>query len=93
MKRTIVAALLLAGCTPATTQKLNTAVAAGQLMCATAGVYGPAVVAIVEAASGKPYLVNDRAAATVAATCALVNGIPVVPPADPAQVPAVAVKV
>lgn len=83
----------LVACTPASTQKLNTAVAAGQSFCAVATAVGPAVVALVNAADDKAVTVTGKTAAAVAAGCALVNGIPVMPPADPAQVPAVAVKV
>jgi predicted ATPase len=68
-----------------------TAVADGQLYCARATAAGPLVVALADAA-GLPFVVTGRAAADVAAACALVGAIPVVPPANPNAAPVVAVK-
>lgn len=90
------AALLLAGCangglTPQGARILNTAVADGQLFCATTAAAGPAILAIVSAIDAKAVTVTNQTAGYVAQACKLVNGIPVVPPADPAAVPAVAI--
>ncbi len=91
------AALALAACTPATQTRidaaLNTAVTGSQAFCARAAVLGPPVVALVDAATAKAWEVTGKTAAAVAAACAVVNGIPVVPPGDPTAVPAVAVRV
>jgi hypothetical protein len=83
--------------TPAATTVLNTAVADGQEFCAAAqGPAGSVVVALIDAASGKAATVTGKASAVVAALCPLINGVqsfPVSPPANPAAVPMVAVKV
>jgi len=80
------------GLTPTGVQVLNTAVTAGQLFCAnSAGVF-----AIVDALDAKAVTVTNKAASVVAATCPLVAGlrtVPVVPPAIPSAVPAIAVVV
>lgn len=93
----LAAALSLAACTPAAQQQidtvLNTSVTGAQAFCGRASILGPAVVALIDASTGKAYEVTGRTAASVAAACAIVGGIPVVPPAVPAAVPAVAVKV
>lgn len=89
MRPILLLALLSTACTPATQQ----AIAQGQAVCARAAVLGPPIVTLVEAATGKPWLVTGRTAATVAAACALVQGIPVVPPpGDGGVVPGVAVR-
>jgi hypothetical protein len=82
-------AFALAACANLTPQ---TVVADGQLFCATVTAAGPLVVQIVDAtASSKAVTVTDKTADTVAAICKIVNGIPVVPPANPAVAPTVAV--
>ena len=87
----------LAACAPggglssSTTTALNTAVADGQLFCSVASQYGPMVVAVVNAANAKAVTVTGQTSQYVATACALIKGIPVVPPGNPATVPAVAV--
>ena len=84
MKRSIFIILLaLAACSN------PTAVKQGQLFCATATATGPLVVALANV-SGVPVAVTNQAAPDVAAACALINAIPVVPPANAAAVPVVA---
>jgi hypothetical protein len=82
-------AVWLAGCSAAQTQK---AVADGQLFCAKATATGPLVVALADA-SGAPVIVTGLASSVVAADCAIIAGIPVTPPANPAAVPVVAAAV
>jgi len=67
----------------------NTAYQAGQLFCSLDG----AVVAAVDATNGSAFLVTNKSAAEVAAVCKAIypSSIPVVPPANPTAVPAVAV--
>ncbi len=89
LTRCLGAALLLAGCTAAQT---NTAVRDGQLFCAKATTDGPLVVAVADAA-GAPIIVTGLAAAVVKGDCALIDAIPVTPPANPAAAPVVAVAV
>jgi len=79
--------LWVSGCTPATQARV---VVAGQTFCARATADGPLIVALADA-SGVGVSVIGRTAQVVAANCALVNGIPVVPPPDPAAAPVVAV--
>jgi hypothetical protein len=72
-----------------TSSVLNKAYQEGQLFCASQGqVFG-----IVDAATGGAYSVIGKSAAVVAAACKVLAAIPVVPPAEPTQVPAVAVVV
>ena len=66
-------------------------VVAGQQFCAEATATGPLVVALVNTA-GTPVTVTNKAAADVAAACALIGAIPVSPPANPGAAPVVAVK-
>jgi hypothetical protein len=80
---------LLAACSPAQQARI---VADGTLFCATATTTGPLVVALADA-SGAPVIVTGMASAAVAADCALLGGIPVVPPPVPSAAPVVAVKV
>lgn len=82
------AAITLAGCT---TPQGQQAIVQGQLYCAEATATGPLIVALANA-SGVPVTVINKTAAEVAAACALINAIPVVPPPTPAQAPVVAVK-
>jgi len=93
MRPLIVYALVLAafvfGCTVAEKQR---AVVDGQLFCAVATKSGPIVVAVATAA-GAPVVATGLAAGSVAAICAVVAGIPVTPPPNPAQAPVVAVVV
>jgi hypothetical protein len=79
--------VLLTACTPAQQARV---VADGTLFCAKATVDGPLVVALANAA-GAPIVVTGLASDVVAAQCAIVGGIPVVPPANPAAAPVVAV--
>jgi hypothetical protein len=79
----------LFGCSPAT---LNNTVAQGQLFCAIATATGPLVIALADQL-GAPILVTGKLASAVAADCALVNGIPTTPPANPAQAPKVATAI
>lgn len=71
-------------------------VADGQLFCAEATADGPLVVALAAVAGGAsgsplPVLVTGMTSDAVAAACKAINGIPVVPPAVPAQAPVVVV--
>jgi hypothetical protein len=81
----ILAAVALAGCT--TTGQLNSTgtqiVATGQLYCALATANGPLVVALADQL-GAPITVTNKAASDVAAACAIINAIPVTPPAGQA---------
>jgi hypothetical protein len=79
--------LALTACGTAGEQRL---VADGQLFCATATKAGPLVVALADAA-GAPIIVTGLAAAVVQGDCALINGLPVVPPVNPVAAPVVAV--
>ncbi len=88
----LAALALLAGCTAQQTDAVNRAVVAGQQFCAVATATTPLVVALVDTA-GAPVTVTNKSAAVVAASCALANGIPVIPPPNPAQAPVVAVPV
>jgi len=83
---------LLAACNAQQTDAVNRAVVAGQQFCAVATATAPLVVALADTA-GAPVTVTGKSSAIVAATCALVGGIPVVPPPNPAAAPVVAVPV
>lgn len=83
--------IALAGCTAVQTDRINATVKAGQLYCAMTTATGPLVVALANT-SGVPVKVTDRSAAEVAAACALIGAIPVVPPPNPAAAPIVAAK-
>lgn len=85
------AGAFLAGCTP-TGQLSPQAVATGQLYCATATATGPLVVALADA-SGVPVTATNKASSVVQAACAVINAVPVSPPANPAQAPVVAAPV
>ncbi len=67
----------------------NTTVAAivtqGGLFCQKAAESGPLVVALANI-YGAPVAVVNQTAGDVATACALIGGIPVAPPADPASV-------
>jgi hypothetical protein len=80
-------ALLVVACTPAQQQR---AVVDGQLFCAVATANGPLIVALADAA-GAPIVVTGMTSQAVAAACAIIAAIPVIPPADPAAAPVVAV--
>lgn len=81
----------LSACTPA---QRSRAVVEGQLFCGIATSAGPIVVALIDAAlGGAPVIVTGMTARAVAAACAVVNGIPVIPPPDPAAAPVVAAVV
>ena len=97
MKALVVLALL-SGCAlpagvgipTATTSAKQTGAVAGQLFCALATAAGPLVVAAADA-GGVPIIVSGMAAAVVQADCALLGpAIPVVPPANIAGAPVVA---
>lgn len=91
MRPILLAALLLSACTAAQTDKVNTAVRTGQLYCGLMTATGPLVIALANT-SGVPVKVTGRSAAEVAAACALVGAIPVIPPPNPAAAPIVATK-
>jgi hypothetical protein len=80
------------GLTPQAQQVLNTAAIDGQTFCAIAtGKTGTLVVGLVSSIDNKAISVINRSADFVAKACAIVDGIPVVPPAVPSAVPAVAI--
>lgn len=66
-------------------------VAQGQLFCAYQSALGPLVVALANDA-GAGVSVIGQSSKAVADACALINAIPVVPPADPAKAPIVATR-
>lgn len=74
----------------------NTTVAAivtqGGLFCQKANASGPLVVALANI-YGAPVSVVNQTAASVATACALVGGVPVAPPVDPASAVVVAAPV
>lgn len=76
-----------------TTPTVNSVIADGQLFCSVATASGPIVTAIIDAVDAKAVTVTGKAAATVAGICSVIGGIPVSPPANPAQAPTTAVKV
>lgn len=92
---------LVAACTPAAQTKIDTALAtpAGQLFCAVQTASGPLVAAVIEArVSGAvpgsatvAVLATGAAEAWVNGVCAKAGGIPVSPPANPANAPQIAV--
>lgn len=89
----LLAAVALAGCAgQSTTGTINSVVTQGQAYCSIATTCGPIVAAIINATDGKAVTVTGQAATWVANVCGLVNGIPVVPPVNPAQAPTIAVK-
>lgn len=77
--------LALASCAPPQVEK-------GRLFCAKATASGPLVIALADAL-GAPLVVTNQSAATVAGWCALIGGIPVVPPPVPSAAPVVAAPV
>ncbi len=83
--------------TPQGATFVNGAITAGQLYCSPAGqVASAGVIAVINAADKSAVTVTDKTAAVVAALCPVVNGVkylPVVPPPNPAAVPAVPVTV
>jgi len=92
MKRSLFqlsAAALLTACTASQTAQTSNAVVAGQLFCAKATATGPLVVALANVA-GVPVSVTNQTSALVAASCALIGAIPVVPPPNPGAAPVVA---
>lgn len=94
MKRFLVLLIIaLSGCSASQMASFSTSsatnVKAGQLYCAEATATGPLVVALANL-NGVPVKVTNQASADVAAACALVNAIPVSPPANPATAPVVA---
>lgn len=78
---------LTSGCAPGQLQQTK----AGQLFCAISTATGPLVIALADA-SGVPVIVTNQLASDVARGCALVSGVPVVPPPNPAAAPIVASK-
>lgn len=85
------AATTLAGVASATNTDVSTIVSKGALFCQVKIVSAlPLVVALANLA-GAPVAVTGMAADAVAAACALVNAVPVAPPANPAAAPVVAV--
>ena len=87
------ALVALAACSAQQTAAVNSVVVQGQSYCAIATAAGPVVAALINAADSKAVTVTGKAADLVAKTCAIVNGIPVVPPANPAAAPVIAVAV
>lgn len=91
----LAAAVSLTGCVTACSTSqvatVNKVVAQGQLFCAVATSAGPIVSALINAADSSAITVTNKASTVVANLCALVNGIPVVPPPSPATAPVVAV--
>lgn len=75
--------LLVAGCSA-------TQVASGQLYCAKIVSGLPMIVGLADLA-GAPIVATGQAASIVTAECAIVQGIPVSPPANPAAAPVVAI--
>jgi len=73
----------------ATMPGVATPLADGQLLCSV----GQTLQAVVDAATGKPFLVTGKAAQTVANVCAVIGGVPVAPPTVATTVPAKAVAV
>ena len=88
----LAAALLLSGCTAAQQSTATKIVADGQLFCATLMPAGPLVVALANAA-GAPVTVTGKTSSVVSEACAVIGGIPVAPPANPASAPVVAAAV
>lgn len=74
----------------------NTTVASivtqGNLFCGKATTGAPLIVALTNI-YGAPVTVVNQTAADVATACALIGGVPVSPPADPASTPVVAAPV
>ncbi len=98
MRKSIILASMLAvsACTAAQNQQAavmaQNAVVAGQLFCGTVTKTGPLIVALADA-SGAPVTVTGKASVVVADACAVIGGIPVSPPANPAAAPVVAAPV
>ena len=84
----IVSILALAGCSG----DLSPRVAEGQLFCAKAGAVAPVVVALADQ-SGVPVTVTGKAESIVAAACAVIGVIPVMPPENHDAAPKVAAAV
>jgi hypothetical protein len=86
--------LLIAACTQSQiNQAVNTTVADGQFFCAKAEPGGVTAVVALETALGVPVIVTGMTSASVAAACAVIDGIPVSPPANPASAPVVTAPV
>ena len=85
MNRNIALAVTLAigGCTNTQVQQ---AVVDGQLFCSQATAAGPLIEAVATT-NGVPVSVIGKTKAEVAALCALINAVPVPPPAAPAAAP------
>jgi len=86
----VIAVIMLAGCSPAQQAQAERVVVAGQLFCAKATATGPIVVALADAL-GAPVVVTGRTATAVSDACAIIGAIPVTPPAKPSDAPVVAV--
>lgn len=80
---TLAGAVLVSGCSPAQ-------VTQGQLFCAKVVQGLPMVVGLADL-SGAPVMAAGTAASVVQAECAIVQGIPVSPPANPAAAPVIAI--
>jgi hypothetical protein len=74
--RKIALALAVASCQ---SPQVETTVKQGQLFCAEETATGPLTVALANAL-GAPVSVTNQTSTDVAAACALINAIPVVPP-------------
>lgn len=96
MRFTIIAVLALASCTDAQLASVDQvearAAKAGALFCAKAGGPEGALTIMLANAAGAPVKAIGQSSDDVARGCALVNAIPVVPPANPDKVPVVASK-
>ena len=88
---TLPSLLLLTACPGNGTVTPATVIASGQLFCAYETALGPLVVALANDA-GAGVTVIGQSSKAVADACALINAIPVVPPANPAAAPVVATK-
>jgi hypothetical protein len=82
------AAATVASTTPGVTGTAATVVTDGQLFCSNQG----AIVALANLA-GQPVIAKDASSAYVTMACAVINAIPVAPPAAGTAVPTVAAAV
>jgi hypothetical protein len=85
----IAIATITVGLVACSQQQLTTVSNDGRLFCAVATAEGPIIVSLANA-EGVPVTVTNQSAAAVAAACAVIDGIPVTPPAAGTTVPVVA---
>lgn len=86
MKRLLVLLALSLGACQSGTVTPASVLASGQLFCAYETALGPLTVALANDA-GVGVTVIGQSSKAVADACALINAIPVMPPANPAQAP------